>query len=104
MKELPDGNVDLVDEVGWMGNVLVSLVWDDAADLDARKGPVLKADAAEKAKKLEFPRVVESGPEKHDEENKKSFLDKFKLDKGKNTSGAAKEAKLKNLLGLGKKK
>lgn len=99
---------DLIVDLGWRGNVLVSMVWGDTVDAAARRGPVLKPEAMSEAKSVSV--VVPEVPEvEDDKDDKKSsgFFDGLgkAFEKGKGRLGGAdKEAKLKNLLGFGKKK
>jgi tether containing UBX domain for GLUT4 len=103
-----DEAVDLIGKLRWRGNVLVSMVWEDGVDVAARKGPVLKPEAMSEAKSVSV--VVPDAAAVEDEKDDKKaggFFDGLgkALEKGKGKlGGAEKEAKLKNLLGFGKKK
>lgn len=98
-----DEKVDLVSKLGWRGSVLVNMLWADNVDSKIKGLPALKDELLKVAK--DVTAVVPDVPKEDNEP--KGFL--AGLAKGiekqkEKLGGAEKEAKLKNLLGFGKKK
>jgi len=94
----------LVRDFGFRGKVLVTLVWSPEASANARKGPSLKEEYRRHATdlKVELASQQASGVEAHQSAMKKPEA------KGGESSGQGggwkdKEAKMKKLLGFGKK-
>jgi tether containing UBX domain for GLUT4 len=94
----------LVRDFGFRGKVLVTLIWKDDASSQARQGPSLKEEYRSRAKdlKVELATQQAAGEESHKAamSSKDSGADKGK---GKSSGGDV-EAKMKKLLGFGRKK
>jgi tether containing UBX domain for GLUT4 len=92
----PTSQKRLIQDLGIKGAVVVTFLWDDTVDADARQNPVLKKELRGQAKelKVEEPAVAEEKEEapvaKTEEPKKKSSL-----------SMAEREAKLKKMMGFG---
>jgi len=102
---LPDSDVDMITKLRWKGSVLVSLVWGDSVPDTVRKAPVLKAEAMSVAQSVDV--IVPKVYEEKEDDKKGGLLSGLakSFEKGKSRMGSGeKEAKLKNLLGFGKKK
>ena len=56
---LPKGQEKLIAELGLAGKVLVTVIWEEGASLEARIEPVLKAEVVQKAKHLQIQEVGE---------------------------------------------
>jgi tether containing UBX domain for GLUT4 len=99
-----DAKVDVVKKLGWRGGTLVTFAWDDGASPAVKKAPALNDEMLSVARKMEIP-VHETEPAK--EGDGSGFFGGMMKDMAKTASkitGQEKEAKLKNLLGFGKKK
>ncbi|KAF2405354.1 hypothetical protein EJ06DRAFT_23051 [Trichodelitschia bisporula] len=99
---LPDGPARLVQDVGWTGAMLVTMLWGEGVGDDVRRRPCLKDEVLGLAQPIPVPEAQKEAPE---EEKKGFFAGVFGKDqkKGNTLSGAEKEAKLKGLLRFGKK-
>ena len=93
-----DETKKLIRHLGFKGQVLINFVWEDGASTDARKGPVLKSQYAQKAKAVTVPEVA-YGPE---EEDVPSTASKGK-EKEATGSGDGKPKGMPKWLKLGKK-
>ncbi|KAG8525447.1 uncharacterized protein KY384_009091 [Bacidia gigantensis] len=51
------GSAKLIGDLGMTGRVLVNVLWDEGASLEARAAPVLKEDYREKAQEIEVQRI-----------------------------------------------
>jgi tether containing UBX domain for GLUT4 len=101
-----DLSKDLIANLGWRGNVLVSMVWGENVPPGTRQAPVLREDTMRAAKSVSAT-VPEEPKEEENADKKGGFFDGLgkALEKGKEKlSSGEKEAKLKSLLGFGKKK
>jgi tether containing UBX domain for GLUT4 len=98
-----DPETDLISGLNWRGNVMVHMLWGDGVAADVRGGPVLKAEALQDAQSVStvVPDAVKEEPQ--EEGTWGGFLERV-VEKGKKLSSPEKEAKLKSLFGLGKKK
>ncbi|KAL8784581.1 MAG: hypothetical protein Q9195_008982 [Heterodermia aff. obscurata] len=52
-----DSTVKLISDLGMVGRVLVTVIWDEGANMNARAGPILKAKFRENAQNLEVKEV-----------------------------------------------
>ena len=85
-KDVPKNSKDrLIEKLGMMGRVLVTVVWEEGASNEARSSRVLKAAYAEQAKEIEIKEV--EGVDVKDEEGNASSLGKGK-EKEKKKGGA----------------
>lgn len=94
-----DETKKLIRNLGFKGQVLINFGWGDGASADARKGPVLKSQYAQKAKAVTVPEVSQSGPA---EEEVQPTANKGK-EKEASGSGEGKPKGLPKWLKLGKK-
>jgi tether containing UBX domain for GLUT4 len=93
----------LVRDLGFRGKVLVTLIWKPEASAQARKGPSLKEEYRSQAKdlKVELATQQAAGEESH-----KAAMSKNDANTGPSSgkAGGDMEAKMKKLLGFGRKK
>ena len=61
------GDVKLVTGLGMVGRVLVNVVWEEGASLEARAAPVLKEQYREKAREIEVQQVEETVAEEKEQ-------------------------------------
>jgi tether containing UBX domain for GLUT4 len=102
-----DETVNLIKGLKWKGSILVYLVWQDGVDEKIKKRPTLRDEAMSEALSIKTAMPSVNVAEDSQESKGVSFMDGLNkaISKGKGMmDGAAKEAKLKNLLGFGKKK
>jgi tether containing UBX domain for GLUT4 len=103
IKDVPDQtSIDVVRNLAWRGGTLVTFTWADGASAKAKAEPALNDEALKSAKKMEIP---VDGPSDTNKDG--GFFGNVLKEVGKTASkigGAEKEAKLKNLLGFGRKK
>lgn len=52
-----DSTVKLISDLGMVGRVLVTVIWDEGASMDARAGPIVKAKFRENAQTIEVKEV-----------------------------------------------
>jgi tether containing UBX domain for GLUT4 len=91
----------LVKDHGFRANVLVNMVWSPQASLDARQKPTLKAEYLSHATELK-PTFTDTETQHVTEEHVKA-PEKEAAMENKGKSAGDREAKLKKLLGFGKK-
>lgn len=97
---LEDAPTKLVAQLGFQGRTLVNFTWDEQAGVEARQKPVLKADYRQQAQQIKI-----DTPKPAPEEKKGFSLGSLGGNSQKKSGGGGgdKEAKLKKLLGFGKK-
>lgn len=94
----PTSQASLIKDLAIVGRVLVTMVWDPSVDAKARQQPSLKNELRGQAKKLEVQMPKEQEVETEVKTEKKE------LPKKKNTGSKADiEARMKKMLGFGKK-
>ena len=80
------GNVKLVGGLGMVGRVLVNVVWEEGASLEARNAPVLKEQYRENAREIEVKQVEEVA----DEQNAQPILTSGGTEKKERKGGVPK--------------
>jgi tether containing UBX domain for GLUT4 len=93
-----DETKKLIRHLGFKGQVLLNFVWEDAASAEARKGPVLKSQYAQKARAVTVPELAAAPAVKEEQPS----LDKGK-EKETSGSGDGKPKGMPKWLKLGKK-
>jgi tether containing UBX domain for GLUT4 len=96
---LRDGPQKLIAENGWTGNILVTLVWGESVPTHVRQQPVLKDETRRQAVPIA---VASPAPEEKSKQTSGGFFGKPQNRDGDKQKSV--EAKLKNFLGLGKRK
>lgn len=98
MVELKDGAQRLIEDLGWQGRVLVTVLWGDDAGVEVRQGPSLKNEFRVKAENLKVDlSTVE------DVADVKASRGATVNQVSSRTGGEGKEAKMMKFLGLRKK-
>jgi tether containing UBX domain for GLUT4 len=59
-----DPEIKLISGLAMTGKVLVNLLWDEEASVEARGGPVLKETFQSKAQEIQIPKIREMEVEK----------------------------------------
>ena len=88
----------LIRHLGFKGQILINFVWEDGASPDAREGPVLKSQYAQKAKAVTVPNVVQL-----DLEEEEPPTGNKRKEKEESGSGEGKPKGFPKWLKLGKK-
>lgn len=99
---LRDGPQKLIADDGWKGSMLINLIWDESVSAQVKRQRVLREDISKQAVPLTFETpAVEEEPEQKSEKPSGGIFGQKSKDSDRQKSV---EAKLKGLLGLGKKK